>query len=189
MLISTGNTEACKQCFPVRLKRSKSFYCFVSRIKSLDQGLCRSLVDDARCFPFIVCRIFTVTQHEDKFSFFTRCKRKVNLMRRDRIPAACNRIAAVFPAYCLRESIAVSCTQESIPAGVIILNRHIDRKETVMPSSFPVLCLVVDRASLHLNLTCTQIPLEIRRIIHSIPETEFHVRKQRDIFFHIRIIL
>ena len=178
MLVSTGNAEACKQCFPVILKCRKCFHCFFCRIKSLDQSFCRSLVDDARCFPFIVCRIFTVTQHKNKFSFFTRSECKVNLVSSDRIPAACNRIAAVFPAYCLRESIAVSCTQESIPAGVIILNRHIDRKETVMPSSFPVLCLVVDRASLHLNLTCTQIPLEIRRIIHSIPETEFHIRKK-----------
>ena len=165
MLISTGNAEACKQCFPVILKCRKCFHCFFCRIKSLDQSFCRSLVDDARCFPFIVCRIFTVTQHENKFSFFTRCKRKVNLMRRDRIPAACNRIAAVFPAYCLRESIAVSCPQESIPAGVIILDRHIDRKETVMPSSLSVFCLVVDRTSLHFYFPCAQVSLEIRRII------------------------
>ena len=64
----------------------------------------------------------------------------------------------------------------------------IDRIYRIVIAAFPVFRLVINGTSGNLYFTRRKIPLEVRRIVRCIPETEFNVAEKIEFLFLIRII-
>ena len=155
VFIFTGYCKTCQQILPVIIQFCKSRHSLIHCIKAFDQGFCRCLIDDSRCFPFIICRVLTISQHKYKFFFFTWYQFNIDLMCCDRIPSTCYGIAAFFLTHSFRKSISITSTEKSISACIKIVNRSVNSKETVMSSSFSVLRLMINCASLHFHFADT----------------------------------
>ena len=155
MFVLADDCKACQQCFPVIFQFCKGLHRFFHCIKSFNQCFCRGFIDNSGSFPFIICRIFTISQHKNKFFFLSRQQSQIYLMCSNGIPSACNRVTAFFLTYSFWKSIPVSCSQKSISVGIIIVHLGIYCKETVMFPSFSVFCLMINRTPLYFHFSDT----------------------------------
>ena len=57
-----------------------------------------------------------------------------------------------------------------------------------MVPAFTVFCLMIDCRTVDLDFAAGKVALEIGTVLHSIPETEFYIRKQFQLFLHITAV-
>jgi len=57
-----------------------------------------------------------------------------------------------------------------------------------MITTLTVLCLMVDCGIMNLDLSGREVTLEVRHIVHRIPQTELYIRKNREFFQRITVI-
>ena len=96
-------------------------------------------------------------------------------MRADRSPAACHGILGSTGDNHLGSGILSVCAEEGIAVGVKTCDRSVDRIERVVIAALAVFRLVVNCGTVNLYLTGGKITLEVRHVIHGVPEAEFHV--------------
>ena len=47
-------------------------------------------------------------------------------------------------------------------------------EDRIVVAALAVLCLVIDCGSVDLNFACAEVALEVRHVVHGVPETEFY---------------
>ena len=100
----------------------------------------------------------------------------------------CNAVGAGAVSDCLRISRTVIQSDKGISGSIKSVDRMIDRIYRIVIAAFPVFRLVINGTSGNLYFTCRKIPLEVRRIVRCIPETEFNIAEKIEFLFLIRII-
>ena len=47
-------------------------------------------------------------------------------------------------------------------------------EDRIVVAALAVLCLVINGRSVDLNFACAEVALEVRHVVHGVPETEFY---------------
>ena len=76
-------------------------------------------------------------------------------------------------------SVVAVAAEEAVLIGVKSFDRRIDGVYGKMIAALTVLCLVEDLLTfvVDFNLTCAVIALEVRHVIHCVPQAELYIRK------------
>ena len=77
-----------------------------------------------------------------------------------------------------RSSGASVNAEEAVTVRVIRVDRCVDRENGVMLAALAILCLVIDRGTVDLNFSGAVVALEVRHVIHRVPQAEFHIREE-----------
>ncbi len=138
----------------------------------------RSLVHDARGFPFFFFLILDVAQEENETLFLARRKCEIELVGGDRRPAGGLRAVKLPVHNGFRGFRSAVDAEELIAAGLVCIRLRVDMEDRVVPASLTILGLVVDRRSVDLHLAGGVVALEVGHVVHRVPEAEFHVGEE-----------
>ena len=94
-------------------------------------------------------------------------------------PAVCYRTCAGALFYCLRIISASVGTKEGLSVCIKAGNISVDRVDTVVVTTLSVLGLVENGRAYYLNLTGTEVSLEVLHIVICIPQTPLYIGENR----------
>ena len=173
--------EGVKEVRPVCAQLGKCALHILVCLVFCEELLCRSLVDDAGRLPLLVLRIFAVAEDKHEGFRLTGLKRNMKLVGCDRVPAARNGVCAALSHDGLRCVGPVVGADEIIAARVERGDICIDGVERVVIASLSVLCLVIDCGAHNLDLAGAQVSLEVRHVVHRVPEAPLHIREDPEV--------
>ena len=136
------------------------------------------LVDHLRCAELLVLLVLDVTQQEHKILAFAWLQGYLDVMRGDGAPTMGVAVAGLALDYYLGIGKLVIETYEGFTIGIEALDRGVYMVERIMVATLTVLGLVIDGATLDLDLTGREITLEILHIGSSIPQAPLLEREQ-----------
>ena len=134
--------------------------------------------DNAGSLPFVILWVFAVTQDKDQFPWILQGSGSDGDDDwRWGTSRLCLNSGLVFP-YRIGEGVSASCSEKSVSAGVVAVNRGVYAEKTVVATPFPIFGLVINGTFFHLDLPDTQVSLEVCAVVHCVPETELYIGKK-----------
>ena len=109
-------------------------------------------------------------------------------MTSNRSPSACHRVFRFSIFDNLRIMITTVSAKKAVTISIKAVYRCVYTKDGIMSAAFTILSLVNDDRTHDLNLTSTEISLEICHVIHGIPQAKFNIRKYRKILDSVGLI-
>ena len=110
------------------------------------------------------------------------------MLGRDRLPAVGRAARAAFAEDGLRPRRAAVDADKGVAGGVEAVGRPVGPEDGVVVAPLAVLGLVIDRRAADLDLAGGVVALEVRGVVHRIPEAELHIGEETQLFFRVCVV-
>ena len=178
LFLAAVHPVGAKQPLPVFPQRGER------GVKGLAAGIARDhragarLVDKAGRFPFFLLRVFNVAETEDDALALPGEQCKVELLGRDGLPAVGDAVRAAAAENGRGAGGGAVNADEGVAGGVKGAARPVGPEDGIVVAPLAVFGLVIDRAAIHLDLAGGIVALEVRGVVHRVPEAEFQIGKR-----------
>ena len=135
----------------------------------------QGFVDDTGGREFFILRVFDVAEAEEKLLLLTGPQTNLELHRADRRPAVRNgtRAAAILNGFGKRGRAVYA--DKRVSRGIEAVIRTVRPEDGIVIPALAVLGFVVDGIRLELDLADGEVSLEVRAVVHRVPEAELYI--------------